>query len=126
MASSLRPFLKNVIVLAFLLFFPLKMCYTYLIIFPWNLHGKSNNLILFTEDATDQELMDLVSEMKVMKTIGKHKNIVNLMGVCTQEGKSSMYYRIPGRIRDKRALNNCREEVVMCTDYFCTGITNKR
>lgn len=38
------------------------------------------------EDATDQELMDLVSEMKVMKTIGKHKNIINLLGVCTQEG----------------------------------------
>ena len=31
--------------------------------------------------------MDLVSEMKVMKTIGKHKNIVNLLGVCTQDGK---------------------------------------
>ena len=30
--------------------------------------------------------MDLVSEMKVMKTIGKHKNIINLLGVCTQEG----------------------------------------
>jgi len=40
----------------------------------------------FAEDATDQELMDLVSEMKVMKTIGKHKNIINLLGVCTQEG----------------------------------------
>ena len=48
--------------------------------------------------------MDLISEMKVMKTIGKHKNIVNLLGVCTQEGKSSLYYRIPRRTRDKRAL----------------------
>ena len=76
-----KPSLKNVIILA-------KFCYPYLLIFPWNLCGKSNNLLLFTEDATDQELMDLVSEMKVMKTIGKHKNIVNLLGVCTQEGKS--------------------------------------
>lgn len=41
---------------------------------------------MLKEDATDQELMDLVSEMKVMKTIGKHKNIINLLGVCTQEG----------------------------------------
>ncbi|XP_015758535.1 PREDICTED: fibroblast growth factor receptor 4-like [Acropora digitifera] len=43
-------------------------------------------LWIFTEDASDQEFMDLVSEMKVMKTIGKHKNIVNLLGVCTLEG----------------------------------------
>lgn len=45
-----------------------------------------NLSLQFAEDATDQELMDLVSEMKVMKTIGKHKNIINLLGVCTQEG----------------------------------------
>ena len=32
--------------------------------------------------------MDLVSEMKVMKTIGKHKNIVNLLGVCTLDGRA--------------------------------------
>lgn len=44
----------------------------------------------FAEDATDQELMDLVSEMKVMKTIGKHKNILNLLGVCTQEGNVAL------------------------------------
>lgn len=41
---------------------------------------------MLKEDASDQEFMDLVSEMKVMKTIGKHKNIVNLLGVCTLEG----------------------------------------
>ncbi|XP_068742470.1 fibroblast growth factor receptor 4-like [Montipora capricornis] len=41
---------------------------------------------MLKEDASDQELMDLVSEMKVMKTIGKHKNIVNLLGVCTLDG----------------------------------------
>lgn len=40
----------------------------------------------FAEDASDQELQDLVSEMNVMKSIGKHKNIVNLLGVCTQDG----------------------------------------
>ena len=39
-----------------------------------------------SEDATDHELTDLVSEMEVMKTIGKHKNIINLIGACTQGG----------------------------------------
>lgn len=41
---------------------------------------------MLKEDATDHELADLVSEMEVMKTIGKHKNIINLIGACTQGG----------------------------------------
>lgn len=30
--------------------------------------------------------MDLVSEMEMMKMIGKHRNIINLLGCCTQGG----------------------------------------
>lgn len=30
--------------------------------------------------------MDLVSEMEMMKMIGKHINILNLLGCCTQDG----------------------------------------
>lgn len=41
---------------------------------------------MLKEDATEHELADLVSEMEVMKTIGKHKNIINLIGACTQGG----------------------------------------
>lgn len=41
---------------------------------------------MLKEDATEHELTDLVSEMEVMKTIGKHKNIINLIGACTQGG----------------------------------------
>uniref|UniRef100_A0A669D7N6 Fibroblast growth factor receptor n=1 Tax=Oreochromis niloticus TaxID=8128 RepID=A0A669D7N6_ORENI len=37
-------------------------------------------------DATDKDLSDLVSEMEMMKMIGKHKNIINLLGACTQDG----------------------------------------
>jgi hypothetical protein len=40
------------------------------------------------DDATEAELMDLVSEMEVMKTIGRHKNIINVIGCCTQDGNS--------------------------------------
>ena len=38
-------------------------------------------------DATENELADLLSEMDTMKDIGKHKNIINLIGACTQNGK---------------------------------------
>jgi len=40
-----------------------------------------------TEDATDAELAGLVQEMQVMKIIGRHKNVLSLMGCCTQDGK---------------------------------------
>ena len=40
-----------------------------------------------SEDATEQEHTDLVSELEVMKKIGKHKNIINLIGACTQGGQ---------------------------------------
>uniref|UniRef100_A0A8V5G1U6 Fibroblast growth factor receptor 2 n=1 Tax=Melopsittacus undulatus TaxID=13146 RepID=A0A8V5G1U6_MELUD len=40
------------------------------------------------DDATEKDLSDLVSEMEMMKMIGKHKNIINLLGACTQDGES--------------------------------------
>lgn len=43
-------------------------------------------MIHFTEGHTDNEMMDLVSEMEMMKMIGKHINIINLLGCCTQNG----------------------------------------
>jgi hypothetical protein len=33
---------------------------------------------------TDADLIDFVKEMEIMKMIGKHVNIINLLGVCTQ------------------------------------------
>ncbi|CAH2277346.1 fibroblast growth factor receptor 4 [Pelobates cultripes] len=41
---------------------------------------------MLKDNGTDKDLSDLVSEMELMKMIGKHKNIINLLGVCTQEG----------------------------------------
>jgi hypothetical protein len=37
-----------------------------------------------TEDATEAEYRDLVSELKILMHIGEHKNIVNLLGACTK------------------------------------------
>lgn len=42
---------------------------------------------MLKQSATDRELIDLVSEMEVMKQIGQHPNIINLIGCCTQSGK---------------------------------------
>lgn len=44
-----------------------------------------------TDHANDQDLLNLVSEMEMMKAIGKHKNIINLLGACTQGGKYSRW-----------------------------------
>lgn len=41
---------------------------------------------MLKEGHTDNEMMDLVSEMEMMKMIGKHINIINLLGCCTQGG----------------------------------------
>ncbi|XP_061656648.1 fibroblast growth factor receptor 1-A-like isoform X2 [Syngnathoides biaculeatus] len=37
-------------------------------------------------DAGEKDLMDLVSEMEMMKMVGRHKNIINLIGACTRDG----------------------------------------
>jgi hypothetical protein len=50
-------------------------------------------IFLTTDDATDVEFADLVSELEVMKNIGPHKNIINLIGSCTQNGKCT-YVRL--------------------------------
>ena len=39
-----------------------------------------------SEDTTEQGHIDFISELELMKTIGKHKNIINLIATCTQKG----------------------------------------
>ena len=39
---------------------------------------------MLKEENTDDDMIDLVKEMEIMKRIGKHVNIINLLGVCTQ------------------------------------------
>ena len=39
---------------------------------------------MLKEGHTDADLIDFVKEMEIMKMIGKHVNIINLLGVCTQ------------------------------------------
>ncbi|XP_075468178.1 fibroblast growth factor receptor 2 isoform X3 [Ascaphus truei] len=54
------------------------------------------------DDATEKDLSDLVSEMEMMKMIGKHKNIINLLGACTQGGTLYVIveYAAKGNLRE--------------------------
>ena len=57
---------------------------------------------MLKEGHTDAEMMDLVSEMEMMKMIGRHVNIINLLGCCTQEGPLFVIveYAPHGNLRD--------------------------
>ena len=49
-------------------------------------HGETSTVAvkMLKEGHTDQDMIDLVSEMDMMKMIGRHMNIINLLAVCTQ------------------------------------------
>ncbi|KAM6985843.1 fibroblast growth factor receptor 4 [Aplochiton taeniatus] len=57
---------------------------------------------MLKDDATDKDLADLISEMELMKGMDKHKNIINLLGVCTQGGPLYVLveYASKGSLRD--------------------------
>ena len=57
---------------------------------------------MLKEGHTDIEMIDLVSEMDMMKVIGRHINIINLLGVCTQDGPLYVIveYAEHGNLRD--------------------------
>lgn len=53
------------------------------------LRGEERSTVavkMLKEGHTDNDVIDLVSEMDLMKSIGRHRNIINLLGVCTQDG----------------------------------------
>ncbi|XP_038173511.1 fibroblast growth factor receptor 3-like isoform X6 [Arvicola amphibius] len=56
---------------------------------------------MLKDDANGQDLSDLVSEMEMMKVIGRHENIINLLGACTQGGPLYVLeYAAKGNLRD--------------------------
>ncbi|XP_076261821.1 fibroblast growth factor receptor homolog 1-like isoform X2 [Rhynchophorus ferrugineus] len=65
--------------------------------------GKCTVAVKMLKDGhSDNEMMDLVSEMEMMKMIGKHINIINLIGCCTQGGPLYVVveYAPYGNLRD--------------------------
>ena len=57
---------------------------------------------MLKEGHTDQEMINFVSEMDIMKMIGTHMNIINLLGTCTQDGPpfGIVEYAEHGNLRD--------------------------
>lgn len=50
-------------------------------------HAKQVVAVKMLKDGySDVDMADLVSEMEVMKRIGQHQNIINIVGCCTQKG----------------------------------------
>ncbi|XP_060573437.1 fibroblast growth factor receptor 2-like isoform X2 [Ruditapes philippinarum] len=68
---------------------------------------------MLKQDATDREMTDLMVEMEMMKLVRGHKNIINLLGCCTQSGPLYVITEFApnGNLRD--FLRNRRP----CTDY---------
>ena len=59
---------------------------------------------MLKEDHSEEEVVDLVKEIEIMKAVGGHVNIVNLLGACTQpSGKpllAIMEFAQFGNLRD--------------------------
>lgn len=72
----------------------------------------SLTFICLSDDATDKDLADLISEMELMKVMDKHKNIINLLGVCTQEGEVMLLVELQILLlhnkREMISLRHCR------------------
>ncbi|XP_070540240.1 fibroblast growth factor receptor 2-like isoform X3 [Ptychodera flava] len=81
--------------------------------------------------ATERELSDLVQEMNMMKSIGKHRNIINLLGCCTQDGPLFVIveYAPNGNLRDflraKRPPNPNYDSEKLQMMIGCTPLLNK-
>ena len=75
-----------------------------------NLMGPGMNstvaVKMLKEGHTDQQMIDLVSEMDMMKMIGRHINIINLLGVCTQV-QNSIQGTKTRRLNVSRIWNFC-------------------
>lgn len=64
-------------------------------VFKAEAHGIDGNPDMWTiaavkmlkEGHSDAELANLILEVEVMKGIGRHRNIINLLGCCTQDGQ---------------------------------------
>ncbi|KAL5021031.1 hypothetical protein ScPMuIL_000186 [Solemya velum] len=69
-------------------------------------HTKQGTTILavkmLKDDTTDRDLIEFLQELEIMKQMPRHKNIINLLGCCTQNGPTYVLveYAPNGNLRD--------------------------
>ncbi|KAM7325316.1 hypothetical protein ACRRTK_015569 [Alexandromys fortis] len=68
---------------------------------------------MLKDDASDQDLLGLVSETEMMKAIGKHKNIISLLGACTQGGCQKNSFT-------RKDLVSCAYQVARGMEYLAS------
>lgn len=90
-------------------------------------HGLTKNISslivavkMVKEGHTDTDMASLVREMEVMKMIGKHINIINLLGCCSQDGPLNVIveYAPHGNLKDflKKNRPTSEYEIGMSND----------
>lgn len=72
---------------------------------------------MLKEGHTDQDMIDLVSEMDMMKMIGKHENVISLLKVCTQGGPLLVIVEYAEYGNLKNFLRKCNEQPDVDEDY---------
>jgi len=70
---------------------------------------------MLQEEHSEEEIVDLVKEIEIMKAVGGHVNIVNLLGACTQPSGQPLLAIIEfaeyGNLRDHlRSRKGCRAQ----------------
>jgi len=81
------------------------------------------------DNATEQEVLDLVKEIEIMKAVGGHVNIVNLLGACTQPAGQPLLaileFAEHGNLRDylRRRRGFCSRQ---SGDHLDTATTEPR
>ncbi|XP_037030853.1 fibroblast growth factor receptor homolog 1 isoform X4 [Bradysia coprophila] len=80
------------------------------------------------DEHTDVEMASLVREMEVMKMIGKHINIINLLGCCSQDGPLYVIveYAPYGNLKDFLKNNTpTSDDVGRINDEECKPVLQK-
>ena len=64
--------------------------------------------------------MALISEMELMKAIGRHDNIINLLGCCTQNGPLYVIVELAtrGNLRDYLRRYSFEEQSLKCSSVL--------
>lgn len=84
-------------------------------IYPNKHSGEAEVMWPCAADATEKDRADLIAEMEMMKMIGKHKNIINLLGACTQDGECVTCMRVSCRARWAHVNHQlCLQGLCMC------------